>query len=398
MARTTAEPKAPALSQRELNRALLARQMLLERARLDPARAIERLGALQAQWAPAPYVALWSRLAPFAIADLERAITDRRVVKATLMRGTLHLVSARDYPYFAISTAGGEGRAWTTAERALLRQYAAVARAQAANGRGFGDAAKLHRETLRFAAKPRSREEIAALIAERTKMPQEQARSLLWSFIAAHGGFVQPPPSGLWTQRRAGELVAARSWLREMGEPNFEEGVVRAVRRYLAAFGPATVGNISSWTSIRTPPIREALNVLGGAVRTFRDERGRVLYDLARAPRPPADVAAPVRFLPKWDSTLLAYEPADRVRILPQRHHKSVIIKNGDVAQTFLVDGLVAGTWVARGAGRAATLSLEPLGRLARNEKTALVEEGERLLRFVAPEARSHEVRVASRR
>jgi hypothetical protein len=136
---------------------------------------------------------------------------------------------------------------------------------------------------------------------------------------------------------------------------------------------------------------------MGRKVSTFRGENGALLYDLAASPRPPADTEAPVRFLPKWDSTLLAYVPADRVRILPEKLRKAVIIKNGDVAQTFLVDGLVAGTWDVAATSKVATLTLRPFARLGRATKTALTDEGERLARFVASASRTHEVRVGAR-
>jgi hypothetical protein len=136
---------------------------------------------------------------------------------------------------------------------------------------------------------------------------------------------------------------------------------------------------------------------MGKKVSTFRGENGALLYDLARSPRPPADTEAPVRFLPKWDSTLLAYVPADRVRILPEKLRKAVIIKNGDVAQTFLVDGVVAGTWDVAATPKVATLTLRPFAALGRAVRTALTEEGERLAGFVAPGSSTHEVRVGPR-
>ena len=166
------------------------------------------------------------------------------------------------------------------------------------------------------------------------------------------------------------------------------------VRRHLAAFGPATPDDISSWSSIRTPAIRAALASLERTTDTFTDPRGRTLYDVKGAPHPEADTPAPARFLPKWDSTLLAYAPPERVRILSEAHRKTVIAKNGDVAQTFLVDGMVAGTWSAVIKPREATIVLTPFGRLAKADRLALIEEGERLARFLAPDAKTHGVRA----
>ena len=386
----------PTLTLRELNRALLARQLLLARERVALVTAIERLGGLQAQWAPAPYIGLWSRLGRFRIADLERAISARRVVKATLMRGTLHLVSARDYAPLAVVSPEARRRLWSTTERALKRYFATLspaARRAVAEGRGIGDPDALHRALLRHARTPRTREEIAAFIANETGFPGELAERFVWNFVASFGRLVQPAPAGLWSQRESGRLVSASAWLRIRTWPPLDVAVQHVVRRHLGAFGPATIGDIASWGHVRTALIRDAIAALGPAVREFRDERGRALFDLASAPRPPADTPAPVRFLPKWDSTLLAYAPPERVRILEERHRRTVIIKNGDVAQTVLVDGMVRGTWSVTN-GRDALLTIRPFGRLARADRAALVAEGEALVRFVAPGARAHAVRI----
>jgi hypothetical protein len=392
---------APLVTLRELDRALLARQMLLGRERVPIATAVERLGALQAQFAPAPYIALWSRLEGFTIGDLERALATKRVVKATLMRGTLHICSARDHAYYALAAPEARQRIWGSVEQALLRyagQSPAI-RAAVERAGGMGDPARIHAAVLRFAAKtPRTREDLIAFMAKRTNLPPEITRYLVWSFVATYGGLVHAPPSGTWAYRRSGELIAARTWLGERPEPTFDEAVAHSVRRHLGAFGPASADDISSWTGVRFPPIRDAIAKLGRAVRTFRSETGVLLYDLASAPRPPAETEAPVRFLPKWDSSILAYVPADRIRILPERYRRSVIIKNGDVAQTFLVDGVVAGTWSTERSPRLATLTLRPFGKLARGTRSALEDEGERLLRFVAPGSRSYGVAVGTAR
>ena len=370
--------------------------MLLRRARVDPVTAIERLAALQAQWPRAPYIGLWSRLAKFDREDLERALRERRVVKASLMRGTLHLASAADYPFYAVAAREARHSLWGSTQRQLLAQMARVipeAKRYVGNGgAGIANAARMHEAVLRFAATPRSREDLIDLISRRERIPPEVATHFVWNFIAAHGMLVHVPESGFFATNRAGDVVAARVALPRLKVPLLPDAMDRTVRRYLAAFGPATVEDISSWTSVRTPPIREAITRMGTEIAVFRDERGRALYDLARAPRPPEDTDAPVRYLPKWDSALLAYTPVERVRILPEKHRPTVIIKNGDVAQTFLADGIVAGTWSIERKGTAAVLALSPFARLARPVRAALVEEGERLVRFVVPEARTHAV------
>lgn len=385
----------PPLTLRELNRALLARQMLLRRERVPIATAVERLGALQAQFSPAPYVALWSRLERFSIADLEKALASKKVVKATLMRGTLHICSAHDHAYYAFAAREARKRVWGSVEKTLLRYFG---KEMPAGRTGVGDPLTFHRAVLRFAAKtPRSRQELIDFMAKTTDLPTTVTQHLIWSFVATYGGLVHAPPSGTWAYRRSGSLISAKTWLGEDRPPSFEEAVLHSVRRHLAAFGPASLDDVSSWTHIRVPPIRDAIAALGTKVRAFKGPSGATLYDLASSPRPPADIDAPVRFLPKWDSTLLAYVPADRVRILPEKYRKAVIIKNGDVAQTFLVDGVVAGTWDVAATPKSASLTMRPFAALGRAARTALTEEGERLARFVAPGSKRHEVRVGPR-
>ena len=363
------------LSDRELNRALLARQFLLKRTAISPAVAIERLAGLQAQWSPAPYIGLWSRLAKFEIADLERALAARSVVKATLMRGTLHLVSAKDYPALCVATTRSRPERWAPVQRRLA------------------DPDPIHRATVKFARTVRTREALSDFLTTQG-VAADLSRPMLWWLIASHGWLVHVPPSGTWAHRKSGDLIAADAWIKSAREPEVVDAVRIAVQRHLGAFGPATVDDISSWSSIRTPAIRVALDALGPKVRTFTDPRGRMLYDLKSAPLPPVDTAAPVRYLPKWDSTLLAYAPPERVRILSEAHRKTVIAKNGDVAQTFLVDGMVAGTWSIGVKPKEAIVELQPFKKLARADRAGLEEEGERLARFFAPDAKSHGVRA----
>lgn len=374
--------------------------MLLGRERTSVVTAIERLGALQAQWPPAPYVALWSRLEKFSVADLEKALAARTVVKSSLMRGTLHLVSARDYAAYAVATPEARKATWGSTQRQLINFLAksdpAARRYRDSGSLPVADPAKVHAALLRHAAEPRGRDALIAFMAKVTKMPPELAQYFLWQFVAAHGMLVHVPTSASWSARRSGELIAANVALPKMKIPTFGEAAKHTVKRHLAAFGPATIDDVSSWTHLRTPPIREAIEKLGRAVRTFRDERGRTLYDLATSPRPSGEVPAPIRFLPKWDSTLLAYTPQERVRILAEEHRKGVIAKNGDVAQSVLVDGMVAATWSSQRAGKTQVIEVRPLVRIGRAERAAIVEEGERLARFIAPEASSHGARIAA--
>lgn len=387
------------LTLRELNRALLARQLLLKRMRLAPAPAIERLGALQGQWPPAPYIALWSRLQGFKVSTLERALADGTVVKATVMRGTLHLMAAGDFPYYSVASQERRHRVWPAWERAIVRYYgdgSAETRRFVATWRGLGDTDRLHAALVRHARTPRTRDELIEHFAAQARMPVELARHFIWAFVATFGGLVHAPASAGWTSRGAREFVAAQVALGRHAVPDFAGAVLHTVRRHLAAFGPATVEDIASWTSIRSKPIREALVTLEPELREFADERGRTLYDLARAARPPADTPAPVRFLAKWDSPLLAYSAPERVRILTEGYRRSVIAKNGDVVPTVLVDGMVAARWGARTVGRRGVLSIATLQRLSAAQRADVVEEGERLVRFIHPDAPAHQVRFVS--
>ena len=363
------------LSDRELNRALLARQLLLKRAALSPTAAIGRLAGLQAQWAPAPYVGLWSRLAKFTIADLEQALAARTVVKATLMRGTLHLVSAKDYPALSVATTRARPERWAPAARRLA------------------DADTIHRATITYARTARTREDLAIFL-ETQGVAADLSRPMLWWLIASHGWLVHVPPSGTWAHRVSGDLIAADAWIRSAREPEVDTAVRITVQRHLSAFGPATVDDISSWSSIRSPAIRAALDALGTKIRTFTDPRRRTLYDLRGAPLPDADTPAPVRYLPKWDSTLLAYAPPERVRILSEAHRRTVIGKNGDVAQTILIDGAVAGAWAIAAKPALATITVTPFGRVSKDDRIALTEEGERLAGFIAPASKRHRVTI----
>ncbi len=370
-------PTPRVLSDRELNRALLARQLLLKRAALTPAAAIEKLAGLQAQWSPAPYVGLWSRLTRFTIADLERALADRAVVKATLMRGTLHLVSAADYPTLSLAVTGTRSDRWAPSGRRITE-----------------DPGRIHRAALTYARTPRTRADLATFLVAQG-IADDLSAPMVWWLIATYGGLVHVPPSGTWGHHVAGDLIAADAWIRGARPPALDAAVRHTVERHLAAFGPATVDDISSWSSMRTPAIRTALTELGPKIRTFTDPRGRTLYDLTGAPLPSADTVAPVRYLPKWDSTLLAYAAPERVRILSEAHRKTVIAKNGDVAQTILVDGVVAGTWAIASKTAEAVLTVTTFKKLLKADAAELTDEGERLARFIAPAAKVHRVAFA---
>jgi Winged helix DNA-binding domain len=337
------------LTLKELNRATLARQLLLERKKIAVLPAIERLAGLQAQWPPSPYIGLWSRVTGFKRESLERAVLSGDVVKPTVMRGTLHLVTARDYPIF-----------WT-ALREMPTWY---------DDGHLAHALKAVKGARRLAeAAPLTHKQALAYLEERGHADEVDRRRIFHA-VRRRAHLLHAPESALWRGRPLGvfhpypepepmEVLAARTEL---------------VRRYLAAFGPSTRADIADWSGLRVSDFADALEALE-PLRRFRDENGRELLDLQRAPLPPADTPAPVRFLPKWDNTLLAH--ADRRRILPEELRKTVIGKNGDVTQTFLVDGIVAGSWKADKKGKVELTPFAPLPRTARrevDEETARLE------------------------
>jgi hypothetical protein len=367
----------PTLTVRELNRALLARQMLLARQKLGVVDAVERLGGLQAQWAPSPYVALWSRLAGFTRESLTKPIDRGLLIKATLMRATLHLVSAREYPAYSAATLDGRFGAW-----------------RPPGGPELADLERVHQAALKLAAKtPRTREEIQAHIAAhlpKSAAKDERLRSWFLFAAIATSGLIWEPSSARFEYRQLAHFIAPPAKLRRAPKPDAAYDLV--VRHHLMAFGPASVQDIATWSSVRVPQIRAALARLKDLKR-FRDENGRELFDLARAPRPPTDTAVPARYLARFDAAILGHDAAARTRILPAAYKKQVIF-SAEVWQTFLVDGFVAGRYRLASTKTQALLTLEPFKPLRRADKTALVDEGERLVRFYYPDSPRHGVRA----
>ena len=342
------------LSQRELNRALLARQLLLRRARLSVPRAIERIGAIQAQAPAAPYIALWSRLEGFRREQLMRALEHRSVVKATLMRKTLHHVSAHDYLAYA----------------GLLRDARQVEMKRRAERDGLPSDVRRLARRIENLGEPRTRPELLELLGLpklRTDQPQQW---VVWYLLVGEADLVHTPESSVWRRNTAGARFSpSTAWLGRRPGADAEQ----LVRRYLAAFGPATRADLLRWTGQTVRTLGDSLDRL--KLRRFRDERGRPLLDLPRAPLPDASTEAPVRFLPVWDSTLLAHD--DRTRILPEEYRKLVILPGGDVLPTFLVDGVVAGLWRYEDG----KVRLEPFAPVPRRVRRELDDEARRLAR-----------------
>jgi hypothetical protein len=332
------------LTQRELNRALLARQMLLERASLPLPRALERMGGLQAQYAPSMYVGLWSRVEGFERDALTRALERRSVVQGTLMRSTIHLVSARDYWPLALAVERPRREWWLKVNRDGLGARDMSTAARRLRPR-LADGTLRRREVEELVGKPR-----AAGIGH-------------WLHI------VRAPPSGTWERRRADLYALAEHWL---GPPEIDhdDAVDHAVRRYLRGFGPATLAEIANWAGVPGPALAPALERL--KLRRFRAEDGEELIDLPRAPLPDPDTPAPVRLLGTWDAILLVH--ARRAAVLPERFRDRVFhVRMPQSVNTFLVDGAVAGTW-RHEKGR---VTFERFQRLDRATTRALGEEGE---------------------
>jgi hypothetical protein len=335
------------LTLRELNRATLARQALLEPQALSPVELIERLAGMQAQWPPAPYVGVWTRTTGFRREQLERELAAGTVVKGTVMRQTLHLVTRRDYGLFRAAMSE-TNFPWETR---LAKRLAPSVRALAEAGT----------VTTADALAVLDGQDLGGLSPIRA-----------WRFARQAAHVVHHHETALWHARPEGRFVA----LDEPDGHDPTEARAEMFHRYLAAFGPSTRRDLGAWSMMHVPEIDRALERL--ELRRFRNESGKELLDVPDGLLVDADTPAPVRFLPKWDNVLLAW--ADRTRVLPEAYRKTVIAKNGDVAQTFLVDGVVAGTWRAED-GRVVA---EPFATLARADRAAVAEEAARLEEFLA--------------
>ena len=357
---------ARTLSLRELNRATLARQLLLRRHRITTTRAVERLAGIQAQWPPSPYIGLWSRVEEFRPDQLMRAITRRQVVKATLMRTTLHIVSAEDYLAYAGIYRGSR-------IRALERQLAAL-------DESVDFAAEGERLATFAAERPRTRPELLAALGRPKLRIEERSPWLAWYGLAAYAGLVNGPESSVWRSHTAGgTFVPARKWLGADGASG-DAAAGHLVRRYLAAFGPASREDVAKWTGMARSVVDQGLAQL--ELRRFRDELDRELVDLRRSPLPPASTPAPPRFLPRWDNLLLSH--VVRTRVFSDDHRAAIIARNGDVAETFLVDGFVAGLWTLEG-GRVRLRPFAPLPRVTRRDVEDEARRLEAFFRASAP-------------
>ena len=357
------------LSERELNRALLARQGLLDRFDSNVPRTLERVGGLQAQYAPSMYVGLWSRMNGLERDDLTRALERRSAIQATLMRATIHLVVRRDYWPFALAVRGARRAMWLRAMRGDVSEA------------DMTEAAALVRDRLAEHGATLQRKELEQLVGK--------ARA---TYVGLWVDLVRVPPSGTWERRRADLFALAEGW---MGPPRASEdppaappasapppagardAIEHLVRRYLAGFGPASLADVVSYTGLPRSAIAATLE--GLRLRRFRSEAGDELLDVPWAPLPDPRTPAPVRFLPTWDATLLVH--ARRTGVLPERHRAKIFhVRNPHSSPVFLVDGAVAGTWRYRD-GR---IELDPFDPLDAATRRALDDEADRLATFHA--------------
>ncbi|MGE4425347.1 MAG: winged helix DNA-binding domain-containing protein [Solirubrobacteraceae bacterium] len=362
---------AETLTDRRLGRALLARQWLLERSPATTVAAIEQVAGLQAQVAAPPFVGLWSRVAGFRRQDLLDAIHDRRVIRATMMRGTIHHVSRRDYVEYR-----------TTLQPVLDRVLQNPGPRRVAHAR---DAlVPLARRLLHD--EPRT---IAALRDPlhdaHPDLPADDLAMVARMLIPLA---MVPDPDASDGYPGNARFALAEDLLD--GEPlSPVPDPAGLLRRYLAAFGPATAADAAKWSGLQG--VRAVLDAMDDLDR-YRDERGRDLFDVSGALLPDEDVPAPVRFLPRFDNLILSH--ADPARVIADEHKKGLVTRNGIVEATFLWDGVVAGVWdVGRRRGRAA-LRITPLRRLPQRAQATVRAEGRRLLGFVAPDATGYEVLV----
>jgi hypothetical protein len=325
--------------------------MLLQRAKAQVPKVLERMGTLQAQYAPSMYVGLHARMAGFEREQLDRALELRSVAQGTLMRATIHLVSKADYWPVAIGIRKGRREAWLNAS--YRRDYSAPQMSAAAR-------------------KLRSR------LGDGT-MTRKEIHELLGSDSVVSNGvnmwldLVRVPPSGTWERRRADLYAAAEHWLGPSPKTDEAQGIELLVRRYLGGYGPSTMEEIANWAGLH--PKRVAAAIEGMKLRRFGAEDGAELLDLPRAPLPDPETPAPVRFLPTWDATLLVH--ARRTGILSEEHRPKVFnARTPQSVPTFLVDGRVAGIW----RYEKGKVKSEPFERLDAGERRALRDESERLV------------------
>jgi hypothetical protein len=358
----------PILSTRALNRALLERQLLLRRAKMPAAQAIERLVGMQSQVPTDPYVGLWSRLEGFEAGELARLLENRHAVRATAMlRTTIHLLTARDCIWM-------RPLVQPVAERAF--RHSPFSKALA--GLDAHEVAAAGRALL--VERPRTIGEVGRELQERWTERDANALAYAVRYLVP---LVQLPPRGIWGKGGRPILAPVETWLDAPFEvdPSLDDLGLR----YLAAFGPATASDVQTWSWLTG--MREVLDRLRPQLRTFRDERGRELFDVEDGPLPDPDTPAPVRFLPEFDNIFLSHD--DRSRIV-DRNWLDQVLMHGFI----LVDGFLRGVWKLDRKRERTTLVIAAWGAFSREDRSAVEAEGARLLDFAAAEAEVRDIHV----
>jgi winged helix DNA-binding protein len=353
--------------------------MLLERERTNVVRAVEKLCGLQAQLARPPHVGLFSRVAGYRREVFNRALHERKLVRATSMRATLHVLSARDF----------------ADHRITLQPMLSAAVGQVLRGWNRGRSAPSKHPDLEsvvatarafFARRPATFDDLRQELAKRH--PRAEPRVLAYA-VRMHLPLVQVPTDAPWGFPAAADFTLAESWL---DGPLAEIADLPAfVMRYLAAFGPASVADMQNWSGLRR--LDDAFAAARPKLVSFRDEKGRELFDLPRAPRPDPETPAPVRFLPEYDSLVLGH--ADRTRVISDEFRRVIFTKNLQILPTFLVDGRAAGSWKIERKKTSATLVATTFSRLSRRAREDLANEATELLAFAEPDATTRNVRFA---
>ncbi len=370
---------ADVLDRRALNRATLARQLLLARSSLPALDAVAHLVGLQAQVPLNPYHALWSRLDGFRPDDLSQAMLHRRAVRIVVVRATIHLVTAEDCLVLR-----SLAQPVLDAELARHRDHGPQLR-----GIDLEPVLDFARHVL--AGEPLSNTELRTAMSE--KFPDLDAAALAFA-CRCKLGLVQAPPRGVWGHSGQVKVTTVESWLGRslVGNPPIDE----VVMRYFAAFGPAAVADVATWS--RLTGLREVVDRLRPRLRAFRDERGRELFDVPNAVRPDADTPAPPRFLPEYDNLLLSHDDRSRFFPVDDRVRTRLFGADRKVSGAVLHDGFVSGTWrMDRDRdGETAAIVVEHAPRLNQRARSAVAAEGRRLLRFLAPDAGADDVRLAA--
>jgi DNA glycosylase AlkZ-like len=369
----------------QLNRATLARQLLLERSGLDPVAAVGVVAGLQAQEPASPYVGLWSRLSDFQPTALTTAIADRRLVKGTLMRATLHLVSARDYP---------------SARAALQPTFIGDSgdpRSRTGDSRLDG----WQRRALAYLAeRPRSNTDMRSFLARAAgegdgdtgaaagdaAAGDAAAGDDIWWTLRRRLALIHAPEPVTWSYGRRPLHAHAPAWLPEADFGLSPEAATsQLVRRYLRAFGPASIADASRWAGIARARIRAAVDALASTtpLRRYHDEHGRELLDVEDGAMPSTDTPAPVRFLPMWDNAILGYD--DRRRLISDAIRAELVRRNGDALPAILVDGTVRGAWITRPPLEGGGIMVRLFERLSASERQAVEEEAHRLEAWLRP-------------